>query len=147
MNSTLSLLLKPNKMKRTIIFSLMAALVFMIASCSSSSPESKLIGTWKSYDVQTDFDEDMVSPEMLSQMVEVQEKTYFRIINDTILIIISEDNTYETEWMLDHETNTLSYFFSGNESKANVLGVVKGDEIVSESVRPFGKMSVSYRKE
>ena len=133
-------------MKRTFILSLMAAAVFMITSCGGS-PESKLIGTWKSYDVQTDFDEDAVNPEMLSQMVEIQEQTYFRIINDTTLIIISEDNTYETQWVLDHETNTLSYFFSGRESKANILGRVEGDEIISESVRPFGKMTVHYRKE
>ena len=146
MNSTVSLPQKPNEMKRTFILSLMVAAVFMITSCGGS-PESKLIGTWKSYDVQTDFDEDAVNPEMLSQIVEVQEQTYFRIINDTTLIIISEDNTYETKWALDHETNTLSYFFSGRESKPNILGKVEGDEIISESVRPFGKMTVYYRKE
>lgn len=138
--------LKVKIMKRILIISLFIATLFAFVSCGKS-PESKLVGTWKVQDVQTDFDENAVTPEMLRQMVELEKQTYFRILNDSVMIIISDNNTYETNWLLNHETNVISYFFEGQESKANELGRVEGDQVINESTRPFGNMSVYYEKE
>ncbi len=139
------MLLNIKKMKKTLFVFLFAAAIVGLVSCGQS-PESKLIGTWKAVDVQTDFDESAVNPEMLAQMVEVSKSTYFRIMNDSVMIIINDENTYETKWVLDQNDNTISYFFGGVE-RANKLGRVDEDQIISESTRPFGQMTVYYEKE
>lgn len=133
-------------MKKTFVITFLTAAVFFLVSCGGS-PESKLIGTWKAIDVQTDFDESAANPEMLRQMVEVSKNTYFRILNDSVMIIISDNNTHETKWIFDEELNTVSYYFEGMQTRPNKLGRLDGDQIISESTRPFGKMTVYYEKE
>ena len=122
-------------------------ILMMIAISCGSSPEKKLIGTWKVADVKIDFDESKVSPEMLSQIIEMQKQTYFRIINDSVMVIISNDNTHETKWALNQEDNTISFFFEGVETKPNKLGVYNEPNIISESNTPLGKMITYYEKE
>jgi hypothetical protein len=63
------------------------------------------------------------------------------------MIIISDNNTYETKWVFDKEKNSISYFFEGGEARPNHLGRLEGDQIISESTRPFGKILVLYEKE
>jgi len=122
-------------------------ILMMLAISCGSSPEKKLIGTWKVADVKVDFDESKVSPEMLSQIIEMQKQTYFRIINDSVMVIISNDNTHETKWALNLEDNTISFFFDGMEAKPNKLGVYSEPSIISESNTPLGKMITYYEKE
>jgi len=88
---------------------LMIALAIFFSSCGGS-PESKLIGTWKAQKVETDFDEQYTTPEMLRQVVEMQKETYFRITDDSTLVIISPGNTHETKWTLNPEDQAITYF-------------------------------------
>jgi hypothetical protein len=120
------------------------ALVWL-ASCSS--PESKLIGTWKVSDVETNFDEQSVSPEMLKQVIDMQKQTYFRIINDSTMAIITNDNTHEAKWILNPDDNTISFFFKGMETTPNKLGKFSDSKIISETSTPLGKMIIYYGKE
>ncbi len=124
-------------------------ILMMIAISCGSSPEKKLIGTWKVTDVNIDFDESKVSPEMLSQIIEMQKQTYFRIINDSVMVIISNDNTHETKWALNTEDNVITFFFEGMETKSNKLGVYvyTDNNIISETNTPLGKMTTYYEKE
>ena len=69
-------------MKKTLIFLFSAFTILILSSCGGSQ-ETKMIGTWKVSDVQTDFNEDEVTPQMLSQVVEMQKQTYFRIVDDS----------------------------------------------------------------
>lgn len=121
-------------------------LIMIIISCGRS-PEKKLIGTWKVKNVETNFDEQSVSPEMLSQIIEIQKQTYFRIVNDSIMAIISVDNTHEAKWILDPEDNTITFFFEGMETMPNKLGVYNKPTIIAESNTPLGKMITYYEKE
>lgn len=122
----------------------MATLLFV--SCGSS-PESKLIGTWKAQKVETDFDEKQTTPEMLRQVVEMQKETYFKIINDSTLIIVSPGNTHETIFTLDKDSKSIAYFFDGYPGINNVLGTLSDGKIVSESTTPLGKITIYYEKE
>ena len=135
---------KQKIMKKLILVGLGITLVWL-ASCSS--PESKLIGTWKVNDVETNFDEQSVSPEMLKQVIEMQKQTYFRIMDDSTMIIISNDNTHEARWILDSDDNTVTFFFEGMETTLNTLGKYSDDQIVSETCTPLGKMIIFYGKE
>lgn len=116
-----------------------------LASCSS--PEKKLIGTWKVQDVETNFDEQSVSPEMLRQVIDMQKQTYFRILNDSTMIIISNDNTHEAKWVLNSDDNMITFFFEGMETVPNTLGKYTDTRIISETSTPLGKMIIFYEKE
>ena len=131
-------------MKKGLLVSISIALIWIV---SCSSPENKLIGTWKVKNVETNFDEQSVSPEMLSQIIEIQKQTYFRIVNDSIMAIISIDNTHEAKWILDPEDNTITFFFEGMETMPNKLGVYNKPTIIAESNTPLGKMITYYEKE
>ena len=131
-------------MKKGLLVSISIALIWIV---SCSSPENKLIGTWKVKNVETNFDEQSVSPEMLSQIIELQKQTYFRIVNDSIMAIISVDNTHEAKWILDPEDNTITFFFEGMETMPNKLGVYNKPTIIAESNTPLGKMITYYEKE
>jgi len=117
-----------------------------MVSCGSG-PEKKLVGTWKVTDVQTDFDETKVTPEMLKQVVEMQKQTYFRILNDTTLVIISNNNTHEAKWAFDDKTQTITYFFKGMGTKANTLGTFSDGNIINETKTALGKMTITYGKQ
>ncbi len=125
---------------------LLAIVVLFMASCGGT-PESKLVGTWKAQKVETDFDEQYTTPEMLRQVVEMQKETYFKIIDDSTLIIMSPGNTHETSWELDSSDQTISYIFDGNSAYLNKLGTVSDGKIVSESKTPLGVITIYYEKE
>ena len=131
---------------KKIFFSLLTvSLVIFLVSCGGSKA-SKMIGIWKVADVKTDFNEMEVTPEMLSQVIEMQKQTYFRIVDDSIMAIISNNNTHEAKWMINDETNEVSYFFSGSASP-NVLGSLVDGKIIHESETPLGTMTIVYEKE
>lgn len=132
-------------MKKTLISLITVSLVVILVSCGGSTA-SKMIGIWKVADVQTDFNEMEVTPEMLSQVIEMQKQTYFRIVDDSTMAIISNNNTYEAKWVIDDETNEVSYFFNGTSSP-NILGSLKEGKIVNETETPLGTMTIVYEKE
>ena len=105
-----------------------------------------MIGTWKVADVQTDFNEVEVSPEMLSQVVEMQKQTYFRIVDDSTMVIISNNNTHEAKWMFDAESDEVSYFFEGGDTSPNILGKLTEGQIINETETPLGAMTIIYSK-
>ena len=104
-------------------------------------------GTWKVVDVQTDFNEMEVTPEMLSQVVEMQKQTYFRIVNDSTMVIISNSNTHEAKWKYDSESDEVFYFFDGTNANPNMLGKLIESKLVNESETPLGTMKIVYAKE
>jgi hypothetical protein len=133
-------------MKRILFLPAFIIAIIIISSCGNN-PKSKLIGTWKVSDVQTDFKEAQVTPEMLAQVVEMQKQTHFRFVNDSIMVIISNNNTHEAKWTFNEKENSIAYFFSGMGKKSNELGKLKEKQIVSESETPLGLITTYYEKE
>lgn len=120
----------------------------ILFSCQNS-PESKLIGTWKVVEVETDFDENRTNPQMIKQVVETQKQTFFKIINDTVMVIISTGNTYESKWKLNPDDQSITYTFDewDENSAPFKLGVYVNDQIIAESDMAMGKMVVYFEKE
>jgi len=114
---------------------------------SCNSPESKLIGTWKVDDVETHFDENRMTPEMVLQVVDMQKETYFRILNDSVIIIVSSDNTHEAKWDYNDQDSTINYYFDSTPTIKNKLGKFVNGNVVSISNAAIGKMVVTYGKE
>jgi hypothetical protein len=133
-------------MKRTLLFPVFILALIVISSCGGN-PEAKLIGTWKVSDVQTNFDENQETPEMHAQIVEMQKQTYFRFVNDSTMVIISNNNTHEAKWVFIEEDQSIAYFFAGMETDPNILGILKDELIVNESKTPLGMITTYYAKE
>lgn len=131
-------------MKRIILLSAVSLLLFA-ASCGSD-PKAELLGTWKVDKVDTEFDENKVTPEMVNQVVEMQKGTFFKFVNDSSMIIVSNNNTHEASWVLDNE-GTISFFFKGQQLKPTKLGKVEDGKIVSISNSQLGKITIWYVKE
>jgi hypothetical protein len=134
-------------MKRFFVIALLFATTFALITSCSSNPESKLIGIWKAQKVETDFDAKKTTPEMISQVVEMQKQTYFRMINDSVMTVISKNDTHEAKWKYDAQTKSVTYYFNGMSGIPSVLGTFKDGMIVSESKTPMGKITIYYEKE
>lgn len=133
-------------MKRTFFLPVLILALIIVSSCGSN-PKAKLIGSWKVSDVQTDFKEGSVTPEMIAQVVEMQKQTYFRFVNDSTMVIISNNNTHEAKWVYNEEEKTIAYFFTGMETSPNILGTFEDNLITSESETPLGVITTYYAKE
>ncbi len=118
--------------------------LILFVSCSST--ENKLTGVWKVKDVKTDFNETKATPQMLQQVVEIQKQTHFKVKNDSVMVIISNNKTYEAVWSFDKKTKVISYHFKG-DTDIHQLGTFVDPVIVSESKTRLGTITTTYAKE
>jgi hypothetical protein len=128
------------------LFKILSITLILFATACGSS-ENKLTGTWKVEDVDTQFDENRMTPAMVLQVVEMQKETYFRILNDSVIIIVSSDNTHEAKWEYNNSDNVVNYYFESTPNRKNKLGSLVEGKIISESNTPIGKMTITYAKE
>ncbi len=133
---------------KKVVF-VIGVLVMMGLVACQNSPESKLIGTWKVVEVETDFDESRTNSQMIKQVVETQKQTFFKIINDTLMVIISTGNTYEAKWKLNPDDQSITYTFDewDDNSIPFELGVYVDNQIIAESNMAMGKIVVYFEKE
>ncbi|MCF6171387.1 MAG: hypothetical protein L3J31_05255 [Bacteroidales bacterium] len=133
---------------KNVVFGFGIFAMLFLASCQTT-PESKLIGTWKVVEVETDFDEARVTPQTIKQVVETQNQTFFKILNDSVMVIISLGNTFEAKWQLNPDDQKITYVFDDSDKLAKPfdLGVYKDKQIVAESEMSMGKMVVHFEKE
>jgi len=138
--------IRKTNMKNTMA---LTGLFIMMILVSCSSPEQKLTGIWKVTDVQTGFDENDVTPEMLKQAVDLQKQTYFRILNDSAMVIISNKNTHEAIWHFNKETSEITYSFKGSpgpQTLVNILGKYQDGKIIQQSTTPLGIITTTYER-
>ena len=118
--------------------------VIILASCSTKN--NKLEGVWKVDDVKTEFDETRTTPQMLQQVADLQKQTHFKLLKDSVLVIISNNNTLEAVWMFDKKNDIISFHFKG-DTALHQLGVYKEPYIVSKTNTMLGDITVTYAKE
>ena len=133
---------------KKIIFAIGILGLMVFVSCQHT-PESKFVGTWKVVEVETDFNEMRSNPAMINQIVETQKQTFFKIVNDTLLIIISSSNTYEAKWKLNPDDQNIIYTFEDWDENSTpfTLGAIVDNQIIAESNMSAGKMVVYFEKE
>jgi len=127
-----------------IVSKLLFLSIILFVSCSST--ENKLTGVWKVQDVKTDFNENKTTPQMLQQIGEIQKQTHFKIKNDSVMVIISNNKTYEAVWSFDKDTKVVNYHFKG-DANIHKLGTFIDPNIVSESKTQLGTITTIYAKE
>jgi hypothetical protein len=130
-------------MKKLLLGSLIV--VLFLASCSN--PKSKLIGTWKVDNVETDFGKTKLPVELVKHIEDAQKKLSFRIVSDSIMVLLLDNNPHEARWDLDSKTGTITYYFSKQKGIVNTLGKVVDNEIINETKMPLGKLKVHYQKQ
>ena len=118
--------------------------IILFVSCSST--ENKLVGVWKVQDVKTDFNVNKTTPQMLQQVAEIQKQTHFKIMNDSIMAIISNNKTYEAVWSYDKDNEVINYHFK-DDTSTHKLGNVVASTIVSKSTTALGTITTIYAKE
>jgi len=121
------------------------AVIIALSACSSS-PESKLIGSWKATDVKVDFDEQKASPQMIEQVVEREKQTILKFTSDSTLNIIEASNTHRTKWKLDEE-DKIWFSFEGDGSAMNELGIYEDGKIKAISSTALGSIEITYSKQ
>lgn len=119
-------------------------LLFFFSSCSSS--ESKLKGTWKVANVETHFDVKSLPANIIQHVKDEQKKISFRIVSDSVMVLMLDNNTHEAIWKMDPKSHVIKYYFSNQKELVNTLGTLKGNEIISESKTPMGKITVVFEK-
>jgi hypothetical protein len=157
--------MKNNSITRFII----AIVLFSGIFACSSSPTDKLIGTWRAADVVAAFDEQIATPEMLKQVIQVEKQLFFKFQNDSMMNIHTMDQTLKAYWFFDEESGRIDYRFAEMASSISELGIFKvgksrfrrliigeplkklvtsePDEIKAESQTALGKLTITYRKE
>ncbi len=128
-------------MNRLIIIFTFAAVLF--TGCSKNS--NKFIGVWKVNDVKTDFDETKTTPQMLQQLVDIEERNQLKFINDTSLLIVTKDNTFEALWKIDK--NNVIYYRFKNDTTLHKLAEYHEPYIITKSKTKIGMMTTTYEKE
>ncbi|MDD3636428.1 MAG: DUF5004 domain-containing protein [Bacteroidales bacterium] len=132
-------------MKLVALFSRFGVALFLLVlwSCSST-PESKLVGTWKVTDVQIDFDEQKTDPATVNQVAEREKKTILKFTSDSTLSIIDNHNTHRAKWLLD-ENGVISYNFE-NDPILHELGTYLDGAITITSDTPLGEIVTVFEK-
>lgn len=129
-----------------IRFFVIITLFIGIYACSSN-PSDKLIGTWRAADVDAAFDEQIATPEMLKQVIQVEKQLFFKFLNDSMMNIHTMDQTLKAYWFFDEESGIIDYRFAEAASSLSELGVYKDGAITTESQTALGKLTITYRKE
>lgn len=118
-------------------------LTLVFSSCSSS-PESKVVGTWKVVEVKVNFDEQKANSQTISQVEAREKQTILKFTSDSTLNIIDDNNTHRCLWTLDKD-GLISYRFNSDQS-VNELGTLDGDKITATSSTPLGDIITVFKK-
>ncbi len=127
-----------------VVSIVLASFLFIFVSCNNAN--SKLQGTWKVSKVDTKFDENTMTPEMIKQVVDLQKNTYFKIVDDSSMVIISDNNPHDARWSIN-KNNVILFHFKNSIGKPNILGTFKKGIIIAKSKTPLGTMTIYYEKE
>ncbi len=130
-----------------IIRSIIILTLFSGIYACSSNPSDKLIGTWRAADVDAAFDEQLATPEMLKQVIQVEKQLFFKFLNDSTMHIHTMDQTLKAYWFFDEESGRIDYRFAEAASTLSELGVYKDGNIIAESQTALGKLTITYRKD
>ncbi len=114
-------------------------------SCSNTGHE--LVGTWKVSQVKTNFKDTNLPKVVIAHIKDEQKQLSFKIINDSVLVVILDKNAHEAKWKMDSKSKVISYYFDNQKNIINKLGTWEGNDIVSESNTPLGKLTVIFKKQ
>ena len=126
----------------SVLSILLIGLTLAFSSCSST-PESKLLGTWKVTDVEVNFDEQQANSQTISQVENREKQTILKFTSDSTLNIIN-NNTHRSSWTLG-DNGIISYQFDKDQTVFE-LGKLEEDKIIATSSTPLGDIVTVFEK-
>ncbi|MBZ0243157.1 MAG: hypothetical protein K8F24_08090 [Bacteroidales bacterium] len=127
----------------SILSIVLIGMTLAFSSCSST-PESKLLGTWKVTEVKVNFDEQKANSQTISQVEKREKQTILKFTSDSTLNIIDNNNTHRSLWTLDKD-GLISYQFEKDQT-VHELGVLEGNIITATSSTPLGDIITVFEK-
>lgn len=127
------------------LMALTAMAVFILTACSS--PIQHLVGTWKVSKVETNFKDTNLPKSVVAHIKNEQKKISFKIVNDSILVLMLDNNTHEARWQMNPKTKVIKYYFHHQKNSMNKLGTWEGNDIVSQSKTPLGELTIVFKKQ
>ena len=109
-------------------------LLFVVSSCHHEDP---FIGYWSVDRVNVDFNEQIVTPEMVRQFGELEKGNIIEINKDSLLTFIADGDTLQGKCSLKGS----DLLFEGK-----LFGRYENGFIRTETATPMGKVKVSYKK-
>lgn len=130
-------------MKKLLV--LAAVTVFFLAACSSS--KHQLLGTWKVSKVETNFKNTNLPKAVVEHIKDEQKQLSFKIVSDSVMVLILDNNTHEARWKMDPKTKVIKYYFKNKENSVYKLGTWDGNNITTQSNTPLGDITIIFKKE
>ena len=127
----------------SVLSILLIGLTLAFSSCSST-PESKLLGTWKVVEVSVNFDEQKANAQTISQVENREKQTILKFTSDSTLNIIDNNNTHRSSWTLG-DNGIISYQFDKDQTVFE-LGKLEEDKIIATSSTPLGDIVTVFEK-
>lgn len=123
--------------------------LFTALYACNSTPKSKLVGVWKAENVDVKFDEQVASPEMIRQVGLENKQVFFKIQNDSILLLYidSKSSPQSLFWFYDEKSGMITYAYKADDLNPIELGKYSDSKIISESSTPLGKIKTTFSKE
>ncbi|MCK9450688.1 MAG: hypothetical protein M0Q90_03270 [Bacteroidales bacterium] len=127
----------------SLISIVLIGLALAFSSCSST-PESKLLGTWKVTEVKVNFDGQKADPQTISQVENREKQTILKFTSDSTLSIIDGNNTHRSLWTLG-DNGLISYQFEKDQTFYE-LGTLKNNVITATSSTSLGDIVTIFEK-
>ncbi len=127
------------------LLAIIATAVFFLTACSN--PGHQLIGTWKVSKVETNFQDTNLPKAIVKHIQNEQKQLSFKIINDSLMVLILDKNAHEAKWKINPSTKEIQYYFDDHKNSVNKLGKLEGNDIVTESHTPLGTLTVIFKKQ
>ncbi len=118
-------------------------LALAFSSCSST-PESKLLGTWKVTEVKVNFDGQKANSQTISQVENREKQTILKFTSDSTLSIIDGNITHRSLWTLG-DNGLISYQFEKDQTVYE-LGILKNKVITATSSTSLGDIVTVFEK-
>ena len=113
-------------------------MLLLLAACfSCTGKQDPFFGRWTVEKVNVEFNEDLVTPEMVRQYGELEKGNVIEISKDSVLTLISDGDTLRSVCSL----NGVQIYLDGKPFGRYENGILQ-----TESLTPMGKIRVSYQK-
>ena len=115
---------------------LLALMVLLLSSCHRN--EEPFFGRWTVEKVNVEFDETKSTPEMVRQYGELEKGNVIEISKDSLLTFVSDGDTLRGKCSLRGQSLYCQEV---------LFGRFKDGVILTETLTPIGKVTVSYKRE
>ena len=113
------------------------SLIVLLSLGACVGRQDPFFGRWTVEKVNVDFNEQIVTPEMVRQYGELEKENVIEISQDSVLVFVTDGDTLQGRCSLN-----------GTQLRVDgkPFGRYENGQIETETATPLGKITVKYRK-